>query len=69
MASKIREIRFSHWLAVAPQSRSLTPYFMAAVIAEAAALMSRRRKTAADSEATMVVAVAVGASAACRRAV
>src|SRR5262245_24227528 len=42
--------------------------FMAAVIAEAAALMSSRRKAAADNEATMVaaaaVAVAVGASAA-----
>ena len=40
--------------------------FMAAVIAEAAALMSSRRKEAADNEATMVaaVAVAVGASAA-----
>jgi transcriptional regulator with XRE-family HTH domain len=40
--------------------------FMAAVIAEAAALMSIRRKAAADHEATMVaaVAVAVGASAA-----
>src|SRR5262245_36532331 len=40
--------------------------FMAAVIAEVAALMSSRRKAAADNEATMVaaVAVAVGASAA-----
>src|SRR5215467_11362999 len=40
--------------------------FMAAVIAEAAALMSSWRKAAADSEATMVaaVAIAVGASAA-----
>src|SRR5262249_33856917 len=42
--------------------------FMAAVIAEAAALMSSQRKAAADNEATMVaavaVAVAVGASAA-----
>ena len=40
--------------------------FMAAVIAEAAALMSSWRKAAADNEATMVaaVAVAVGASAA-----
>src|SRR5918996_1561888 len=40
--------------------------FMAAVIAEAVALMSSRRKAAADNEATMVaaVAVAVGASAA-----
>src|SRR5262249_15326650 len=40
--------------------------FMAAVIAEAAALMSSRRKAPADNEATMVaaVAVAVGASAA-----
>jgi hypothetical protein len=40
--------------------------FMAAVIAEAAALMSNQRKAAADNEATMVfaVAVAVGASAA-----
>src|SRR5215469_3200841 len=40
--------------------------FMAAVIAEAAALMSSRRKAAADNEATMVaaVAVAVGVSAA-----
>lgn len=40
--------------------------FMAAVIAEAAALMSSRRKAAADNEATMVaaVAIAVGASAA-----
>src|SRR5215468_6066421 len=40
--------------------------FMAAVIAEAAALMSSRTKAAADNEATMVaaVAVAVGASAA-----
>jgi hypothetical protein len=40
--------------------------FMAAVIAEAAALMSSRRKAAADNEATMVaaVAVAIGASAA-----
>src|SRR5262249_54557985 len=40
--------------------------FMAAVIAEAAALMSSRRKAAADNEATRVaaVAVAVGASAA-----
>src|SRR5262249_5138863 len=40
--------------------------FMAAVIAEAAALMSSRRKAAADHEATMVaaVAVAVGAIAA-----
>src|SRR6516164_7331263 len=38
--------------------------FMAAVIAEAAALMSSRREAAADNEATMVVAVAVGASAA-----
>src|SRR5215475_12709808 len=40
--------------------------FMAAVIAEAAALMSSRRKAVADNEATMVaaVAVAVGASAA-----
>jgi transcriptional regulator with XRE-family HTH domain len=40
--------------------------FMAAVIAEAVALMSIRRKAAADNEATMVaaVAVAVGASAA-----
>jgi hypothetical protein len=39
---------------------------MAAVIAEAAVLMSSRRKVAADNEATMVaaVAVAVGASAA-----
>jgi hypothetical protein len=38
---------------------------MAAVIAEAAALMSSRRKAAADNEATMIaaVAVAVGASA------
>src|SRR5215468_10035188 len=38
---------------------------MAAVIAEAAALMSSRRKAAADNEATMVaaVAIAVGASA------
>src|SRR5215470_1582573 len=40
--------------------------FMAAVIAEAAALMSSWRKAAADNEATMVaaVAVAVGAAAA-----
>jgi hypothetical protein len=40
--------------------------FMAAVIAEAAALMSSRREAAADNEATMVaaIAVAVGASAA-----
>jgi transcriptional regulator with XRE-family HTH domain len=40
--------------------------FMAAVIAEAAALMSSRRKAAADNEAIMVaaVAVAIGASAA-----
>jgi transcriptional regulator with XRE-family HTH domain len=40
--------------------------FMAAVIAEAAALMSSQRKAAADNEAIMVaaVAVAVGASAA-----
>ncbi len=40
--------------------------FMAAVIAEAAALMSSRRKAAADNEAIMVaaVAVAVGAGAA-----
>jgi transcriptional regulator with XRE-family HTH domain len=40
--------------------------FMAAVIAEAAALMSSQRKAAADNEAVMVaaVAVAVGASAA-----
>src|SRR5215468_11192769 len=40
--------------------------FMAAAIAEAAALMSSWRKAAADTEATMVaaVAVAVGASAA-----
>jgi transcriptional regulator with XRE-family HTH domain len=40
--------------------------FMAAVIAEAAALMSSRRKAAADNEAGMVaaVAVAIGASAA-----
>jgi transcriptional regulator with XRE-family HTH domain len=40
--------------------------FMAAVIAEAAALMSSRKKAAADNEATMVaaVAVAVGVSAA-----
>jgi transcriptional regulator with XRE-family HTH domain len=40
--------------------------FMVAVIAEAAALMSSRRKAAADNEATMVaaIAVAVGASAA-----
>jgi transcriptional regulator with XRE-family HTH domain len=40
--------------------------FMAAVIAEAAALMSTRRKAVADNEAIMVaaVAVAVGASAA-----
>jgi DNA-binding XRE family transcriptional regulator len=40
--------------------------FMAAVIAEAAAVMSSRKKAAADNEATMVaaVAVAVGASAA-----
>ena len=38
--------------------------FTAAVIAEAAALMSSRGKAAADNEATMVVAVAVGASAA-----
>jgi transcriptional regulator with XRE-family HTH domain len=40
--------------------------FMAAVIAEAAALMSSRRKAAADNEATMgaAVAVAVGVSAA-----
>jgi hypothetical protein len=39
--------------------------FMAAVIAEAAALMSSRRKAAADNEATMIaaVAVAIGASA------
>jgi transcriptional regulator with XRE-family HTH domain len=40
--------------------------FMAAVIAEAAVLMSSRRKAAAENEATMVaaIAVAVGASAA-----
>src|SRR5205085_8549007 len=40
--------------------------FMAAVIAEAAALMSSQRKAAADNEAVMVaaVAVAIGASAA-----
>jgi transcriptional regulator with XRE-family HTH domain len=40
--------------------------FMAAVIAEAVALMSSRRKAAADNDATMIaaVAVAVGASAA-----
>src|SRR5215831_12719025 len=40
--------------------------FMAAVIAEAVALMSSRRKAGADNEATMVaaVAVAVGAGAA-----
>src|SRR5215471_13358007 len=46
--------------------RSRLTNFMAAVIAEAAALMSSRRKAAADNEATMVaaVAVAVGASAA-----
>ena len=38
--------------------------FMAAVIAEAAALMSSQRKAAADNEATMVAAVAVAVSAA-----
>src|SRR6516164_5303496 len=38
--------------------------FMAAVIAEAAALMSSRREAAADNEATMVAAVAVAISAA-----
>jgi transcriptional regulator with XRE-family HTH domain len=38
--------------------------FMAAVIAEAAALMSSRREAAADNEATMVAAVAVAVSAA-----
>src|SRR5499427_4209443 len=37
--------------------------FMAAVIAEAAALMSSRRQAAADNEATMVAAVAVAVSA------
>src|SRR5262249_33439629 len=37
--------------------------FMAAVIAEAAALMSSRRKAAADNEATMVAAVAVAVAA------
>jgi hypothetical protein len=37
--------------------------FMAAVIAEAAALMSSRTKAAADNEATMVAAVAVAVSA------
>ena len=37
--------------------------FMAAVIAEAAALMSSRRKAAADNEATMVAAVAVAVGA------
>src|SRR5215831_3977925 len=38
--------------------------FMAAVIAEAAALMSSQRKAAADNEATMVAALAVAVSAA-----
>ena len=37
--------------------------FMAAMIAEAAALMSSRRKAAADSEATMVAAVAIAVAA------
>jgi transcriptional regulator with XRE-family HTH domain len=38
--------------------------FMAAVIAEAAALMSSQRKAAADNEATMVAAIAVAVGAA-----
>ena len=42
--------------------------FMAAVIAEAAALMSSRREAAADNEATMVAAVAVAVSAAASHA-
>src|SRR6516165_10243810 len=42
--------------------------FMAAVIAEAAALMSSRREAAADNEATMVAAVAVAVRAAASHA-